>query len=273
LYDYGEESGNYVVRHYAAWKDEEWTEPLWWNPEELVKRENEIGFMAFMIEFMNARYVGYNAEFAREKFKYYVSDEVDQESWVYFFGVDVQSSTSKRADYFTISVVGLSPDGNLYVVEEERSKPSLPEKQEAIIRKYANYDPVKLVVIGTQTSEKHFFDSLVMRLQRERLPIPIVPFSSSENKIARISSTLSGPFHSGILYFNKSVTRTVQELVHLGTGISDDCADALEMAVRAAMVMKARRSASKQSSRASILAGKSSRKRVVEHRTLETKRR
>lgn len=258
MYDYGEETGAYVVRHETAWVDDDWTKPLWperWDKDLLMNKRIEVGHRAFLIEYMNVRNVAASLEFPENEFSYYLKEELPTEGMRYFMGVDVQSSQSARSDWFVISVVGLSQDGKIYDAFILRAKPTMAQKFDLIIDAFAKFNP-EIVVIDTQGPQRHFYDSFVMHLRREKIPMNLYPLVGPSSQVDAIINALSTPFHDNVLLFNRAHKQLIDELVYLGTGTSDDCAAAFGMAVRAAVHFKAQKNARNRRSKARI-SGKS----------------
>lgn len=127
--------------------------------------------------------------------------------------LDPAMSDSAKADYSGITVVGQSPERQLFVMEAKRLK-VLPDKLvEWIIFYVRKYQPRVLSIEAVQA--QRLLNNLVSpQIEKMGLRIPIVDYfpGSRMDKYTRIEETLQPIYKQGRLLIRQGLTDLVQEM-------------------------------------------------------------
>ena len=148
-----------------------------------------------------------------------------------YMGVDPAVSMSGKGDRFVISIVGVSDNNQVFLIDQYAAKIPFVEQLEKIQEYYLRYNPE---IIGI---ESNAYQAALVQ-QAERLPSmpPIVPIFAKGKKFERIMA-MSPLFRIGKVQIKAEQKDFIDEWINYDASISnpkDDCLDSVEIALRTA---------------------------------------
>jgi phage terminase large subunit-like protein len=148
-----------------------------------------------------------------------------------YMGVDPAVSMSGKGDRFVISVVGVSDNNQVFLLDQYANKIPFVEQLEKIQEYYLRYNPE---IIGI---ESNAYQAALVQ-QAERLPSmpPIVPIFAKGKKFERLMA-MSPLFRIGKVKIKAEHKDFIDEWINYDASISnpkDDCLDSVEIALRTA---------------------------------------
>jgi len=148
-----------------------------------------------------------------------------------YMGVDPAVSMSGKGDRFVISIVGVSDNNQVFLIDQYAAKIPFVEQLEKIQEYYLRYNPE---IIGI---ESNAYQAALVQ-QAERLPSmpPIVPIFAKGKKFERIMA-MSPLFRIGKVLIKAEQKDFIDEWINYDASISnpkDDCLDSVEIALRTA---------------------------------------
>jgi phage terminase large subunit-like protein len=148
-----------------------------------------------------------------------------------YMGVDPAVSMSGKGDRFVISVVGVSNDNKVYLLDQYAAKIPFAEQLEKIQEYYLRYNAD---IIGI---ESNAYQAALVQ-QAERLPSmpPIVPIFAKGKKYERIMA-MSPLFRIGKVRIRQEHRDFIDEWINYDASVrnpKDDCLDSVEIALRTA---------------------------------------
>lgn len=148
-----------------------------------------------------------------------------------YMGVDPAVSMSGKGDRFVISIVGVSDNNQVFLLDQYAAKIPFVEQLEKIQEYYLRYNPE---IIGI---ESNAYQAALVQ-QAERLPSmpPIVPIFAKGKKFERIMA-MSPLFRIGKVQIKAEQKDFIDEWINYDASISnpkDDCLDSVEIALRTA---------------------------------------
>lgn len=148
-----------------------------------------------------------------------------------YMGVDPAVSMSGKGDRFVISIVGVSDNNQVFLIDQYAAKIPFVEQLEKIQEYYLRYNPE---IIGI---ESNAYQAALVQ-QAERLPSmpPIVPIFAKGKKFERIMA-MSPLFRIGKIQIKAEHRDFIDEWINYDASISnpkDDCLDSVEIALRTA---------------------------------------
>lgn len=148
-----------------------------------------------------------------------------------YMGVDPAVSMSGKGDRFVISIVGVSDNNQVFLIDQYAAKIPFVEQLEKIQEYYLRYNPE---IIGI---ESNAYQAALVQ-QAERLPSmpPIVPIFAKGKKYERIMA-MSPLFRIGKIQIKAEHRDFIDEWINYDASISnpkDDCLDSVEIALRTA---------------------------------------
>jgi predicted phage terminase large subunit-like protein len=180
---------------------------------------------------------------SRDKFQYYeqafikvLSGAVHfkQKKLSVFAGMDFASSTSKRADYTAVTVIGIDEDGFIYILDMERIKTSKIEDYYQLLFQMHERYPFRKIRVEANSNQKAFAEYLKDRVREEGLSLIIDAHATSKadgTKEERIAATLEPRYENNtILHFKGGLTPALEEELILARPVHDDLKDSLAMA-------------------------------------------
>ncbi len=150
-----------------------------------------------------------------------------------YIGVDPAISQNETADFFSLVVVGIDRNNNIYVLDYVNEHYTFNSQVEAVFSKYGQWKPVRIALetVAYQQALKQEVDRVS---EERRLYIPIKDIKTHKDKVTR-SAKLSGIAESGKLFFQRGKQGTLTDtLLQFPKGEHDDLFDALDFAVEAA---------------------------------------
>jgi phage terminase large subunit-like protein len=148
-----------------------------------------------------------------------------------YMGVDPAVSMSGKGDRFVISVVGVSDDNRVFLLDQYAARIPFVEQLEKIEEYYINWKPE---IIGI---ESNAYQAALVQ-QAERLPSmpPIVPIFAKGKKYERLLA-MSPLFRIGKVRIKREHRDFIDEWINYDSSLSrpkDDCLDSVEIALRTA---------------------------------------
>ena len=229
----GSELGWFVKKYKAIRDDGKPLNPYLWSIEELEKRKQEIGSIAFSTEFMNEPLSEEDRLFREEWIVYYERNEIINKKLDIYMGIDPALG---KGDYSAIVVVGKDNYGIFYVLESYGKKITIDKFMEDIIQMYIKFKPIA-IAFETISFQKVFKDYLFEKARERNIILPIKEVKHNSSKETRIAK-LSPLIENGFLRFRKDDRMLIEQLLTFPKGSNDDLPDALEMAVSIAGVVK-----------------------------------
>ena len=150
------------------------------------------------------------------------------ENLTYYFGVDLAVSTSQRADFTAIAVVGVNPRGKLKVVDVRRGRWDALETIDQLFSAHRQYNP-EYVVIERGAIEKAIGPFLYAEMNKRGVFMNLRPETPTKDKMSRARS-LQARMRAGGVEFDKDAfwyPDLEEEIVRFPMGKNDDQVDAL----------------------------------------------
>mgnify|MGYP005812507161 CR=1 FL=1 len=194
-----------------------------------------------------------------DRFQYYDKRHLRQEYGRWFFkdrplnvyaAIDFAFSLSKKADYTAIVVIGVDPDGFIYVMDIERFKSDkISEYFDRLLCLHSMWDFKKLRAEVT-VAQKVICNDLKDRIRAEGLRISIDEHRPNRRdgcKEERIVAALEPRYdNQTILHFKGGYTPVLEEELVLARPAHDDIKDCLASAVEIAVPPKSRKGREKK---------------------------
>lgn len=212
-------------------------DPVIWTRERVAEKRRDQGPYTFSAQCLLNPIADEAQGFKSEWVQYFKQTE-GANSFNAYILVDPANSKKKTSDYTSIWVVGLSQDGNYYVLDMLRDRLNLTERADALFSLHKRWKPMKVGYeqYGMQADIQHIED----RQARENYRFPIVELAGKLSKPDRIRKLIP-LFETGRIYMPETVFRTdyegkVVELVQsfveeefkpFPVGLHDDMLDAL----------------------------------------------
>ena len=195
-----------------------------------------------------------------DRFQYYDQRHLRQEYGRWYFkdkplnvyaGIDFAFSLSKKADYTAIVVVGVDPDGFMYVLDIDRFKSDkIAEYFDHVVQAHTRWDFKKLRAEVT-VAQSIICNDLKDRIRKEGLRLSIDehrPNRHQGTKEERIASVLEPRYENqSILHFKGGYTPMLEEELVMARPPHDDIKDCLASVVEIAIPPKARRERERKS--------------------------
>jgi predicted phage terminase large subunit-like protein len=207
----------------------------YYSKQEWIRMKNEMHPLLFQIEMCAAFEAEFGKDFAAEWLSYYEPEEIQDKDLEKFIGVDPAISTTRSADRFVISLIGVDrKTGTVYLLEQEADKIPFPDQVEKIEEWNLKYRPS---LIGIERNA--YQAALVQQLQQSRTFPPIQPILTLGKKSDRLMA-MSPLFRSGRVKILKSHVDFISEWLNYDGTVKnnqDDCLDSVEIALRTAGVI------------------------------------
>ena len=155
--------------------------------------------------------------------------------------LDPSKGQSESSDFSAFVVVALGADGELYIDAdiERRNLAEIVETGLALARRFQPR------AFGVEINQFQVLleDEFLRVAQENRLPIPLVPVTNSQNKCVRIRTLSPYICHRQVRFRRNSpgAARLVDQLQEFPYGRHDDGPDALEMAIRLLVMLLSER--------------------------------
>jgi phage terminase large subunit-like protein len=188
---------------------------------------------------------------SRDKFQYYDQKFLKQSGGTWYFkgkrlnvyaSIDFAFSLSKAADYTAIVVIGICPEGNIYLLDIERFKSDRTiEYFQKIISLHSKWDFRKLRA-EVSVGQKVIVNDLKDLIKKNGLSLSVDMFNPTRNegtKEERIAATLEYRYENQIIWhFKGGYTPVLEEELILARPPHDDIKDALASAIAIAIKPK-----------------------------------
>jgi predicted phage terminase large subunit-like protein len=211
------ERGSVKPRVYPATKDGTVDgEPVFLTKESLAEKRRDKGPYIFACQQLQNPKADDSQGFDVDWIKYYTKKPSTEGMNIYMV-VDPAMAKKKDSDYSVIFVVGLSNDGNYYVLDIVRDRINLTERTQIIFDLHREYRPNKVIYekIGMQTDIQH-----IEYIQEEKnYRFNITEIGGNMPKHDRIKRLIP-VFERGKIYFPKKLSKvdyegTLQDLVKI----------------------------------------------------------
>lgn len=199
--------------------------PAKWSPELLAQRKVEIGSLAFEQEFQSNPISPETQIFKLEWIKEW--RDLPEEITI-FQGVDLAVSTKAMADFFTIVTIGISPAGNIYVLDAFKGHLTFHEQLSKILAFHAMRKPV-LVGVESVAYQAVMGQELIRTSN-----VPVREVRPNKDKVTR-AKEISVHLENGKVFLAKGMDDLKDELVEFPLSRHDDLVDALMIAMRLAL--------------------------------------
>lgn len=196
-----------------------------------------------------------SARISRDKFQYYDKKFIANQSgqWYYkgqplnvYAAIDFAFSLNKKADYTAIVVVGIAPDGHVYVLDIDRFRTDkISVYFEHIVALHSQWDFKKLRAEVT-TAQSIIARDLKDRIRQEGLRLSVEEYRPTRhqgNKEERIAAALEHRYDNlSVWHFKGGYTPVLEEELVQARPAHDDLKDCLASVVEIAVPpRKARR--------------------------------
>lgn len=146
---------------------------------------------------------------------------------ILFMGIDPASSTSVKADYSVIMVVGIDDKGNRYVIDYFRRRVTPMVLSEEIMKMYERYRPAKTRI------ESVGYQEMLREYLRSKKYIPGLEIKETPRTMkSKRLEALQPYFAQGLVYLKKEHRDLVDELIMYPRGKHDDLLDGLYYAMK-----------------------------------------
>jgi len=229
LIDKGQSLGWFAKKYKAILPDGTLLHPYLWSAEDLEKKRQEIGSVAFASEYMNEPMSSEDKLFKEEWISYYEEVEIDKLD----ITVGVDPATGKaRGDYSAVVAVGKDKrTGNIYTLYTFNKHSSPNQLIETLIELYKRYKP--RTIIFEEVAFQEVYKKFVLEIASQQgVHLPIKGIKPKGPKEVR-AQKLSPLVENGILKFRKEHKELVQQLTEFPFSAHDDLVDALVYAVEA----------------------------------------
>jgi len=222
----GEELGWFVKKYKAITDDGKPLNPYLWSLEDLERKKQEIGSIAFSYEFLNEPLSEEDRLFREEWIVYYEKDELINKKLEIIMGIDPALGSG---DYSAIVVVAKDDYQNYYILESIGKKITPDKFIDLILETYLKYKP-SIIAIETNVFQKVLKDYLYEKALQRKIVLPIKEVKNTINKESRIAK-LSPLIENQKIKFRKEDRLLIEQLLLFPKGAHDDLPDALEMAI------------------------------------------
>lgn len=214
--------------------NEDFSYILWpeqWSREAL-ERERQ-GFLeqglsdVYSREYLNYPIDESIAYFKRDDFQPLTEDDLEC-NLVYYTGTDFAVSTSDRSDYTVITTVGVTPSGDVLVVDVRRERWDAAEIIEQMFSVHRRFKP-ELFIVEAGAIEKAIGPFLRREMVERSTYLNLHPMVPTKDKLSRARSIQARMRYGGIRYdTEKTWYQTLEdEMVRFPRDRHDDQVDAL----------------------------------------------
>ena len=201
--------------------------PIWWPMEKLNKLKGKIGSIAFAQEYMNEPTNDETAIVKMGWLKFYNRGEAPANLTKYAFA-DLAISTSGKADYFVIIVVGVDEQGGVWVVDLYREKGITFNAQvEAVIQSHIRHQVTRFGI--ESVAYQRALEQEVKRQGNLMVPpvyvpaVPVIPDGDKHRRLLRFTPQIE----NGTIHFLREHIALTEELTRFPNAAHDDTVDTL----------------------------------------------
>ena len=187
----------------------------------------------------------------RNKFQYYDKRHLHQQGGSWYFkdsklnvyaSIDFAFSLNKKADYTAIVVIGVSSDGDIYLLDIERFKTDRTQEYFKKVAQLHSQWEFKKLRAEVSVAQQIIVNDIKDYIKREGLRLSVDPYrpnKSEGSKEERIAATLEHRYENqAIWHYKGGYTQILEEELVLARPPHDDLKDALASAVSIAIKPK-----------------------------------
>lgn len=224
----------WILKEYKAIVDEEKKLTLFpekWDWESLMKRKQEISYKFgerfFLKEYMNQP-IDVLGEIIKVEWIRYWHEKPDglavYQGWDLGVGKELD-----EGDYTACITIAFDPPRKIYILDVYRARIGFGERLKMIIEKYNEWKSVKIGI------EQNVFQYDTVQTLKTQTALPVFGIDTIKNKVESFQVELAPLFESGDIFLKPGMDELRHELLSLPRGSHDDMADALKIAVKAAV--------------------------------------
>lgn len=210
------------------------------------KRAQYFDITKFKAQYYNNPNDDSTAGIRRSLFQYYEKRYLTRTEgrWYYknkrlniFASIDFAFSINKEADFTAIAVIGIDPDGTIYVLDLERFKTKLiSDYFDAILRLHVKWDFRKIRAETTVAQKMIVEDLKANYIRKHGLALSIVEDKPTKDKATRIDAILQSRYNNHQMWhFPGGMCELLEEELILQNPPHDDLKDALAAACEIAV--------------------------------------
>jgi len=203
--------------------------PKIWPLNALLKKKREVGIYAWMSQYMNDPTLEEGAVFKADWLQYYEYPPPREKLRV-LQAVDLAIGKKSTADYFVIVTIGVSMEGDIYLLDYYRAHLDVAAQIKAIEAQAAAWRPEQIGI------ESVAYQEALIQFMKPMM-LPTIEIKQTQDKILRIQR-LVPYFESGRIKISKSHEDFIIEYCQFPRGDHGDVLDAFEMAVSLALQPK-----------------------------------
>ena len=194
--------------------------------EGLETKRRRGGSIIFSLQYQNdVQLMKEGSIFRYDWFQFY---DAIPENLAMYMGVDPMISQKDTADYFVIVVVGLTANGDVYVLDVLRERLTFDQQVHAIKRKHDEWKPR---VTGIE--KVAYQEALVQHIRSTYPALRLKGIATVKDKVSR-AYMRSGLFENGKVFVRRGMHLFIDELVLFPDGRYDDQFDAFDFAMEVA---------------------------------------
>jgi len=215
---------------------QEYIDELRFSYEELGRRDK------FFQEYYNIPFNQEDAQFSPQMVNYYAGTynydenmgtvlEIGDTTVPVNIVIGIDPSSGSGGDYTGITVMGVSPDNNRYLIEADRFMLKPGELVDKVFALNERYKPIR-IVIEEQAMQVIMTYWLREEMIRRNLFIPLIgeKVATKFTKEERLAQALQPIYSSGVMYHTNHLSNLEEELFTFPKGRHDDILDSLYLA-------------------------------------------
>lgn len=222
--------------------------------KDLILLREQMGKIAFAQQYQ-AKTLRSNSAYFKDEYLQYFKDFSNIEGCIYvhkynevieeyeniklevYIAVDLAISQTKNADKTVISVIGVSENKDIYLLDQYGGKHTFKEQQELIEKYYLKYPMALRVGVESVAYQQAMFQELLRNTD-----LPVVQIKTDKNKETRIS-VFSAMFENSKVYLNenlKQLDELIDEMFQFPGGRHDDFIDSFTLAYELSLKLRKR---------------------------------
>ena len=227
LIEKGQELG-WFAKKYKAVEDGKPLHPYLWSLEELERKRQEIGSIAFASEYLNEPISAEDKIFKEEWISYY-DEKPELDKLDICVGVDPATGKA-HGDYTAVVVVGKDKrTGVIYTLYTYNKHASPTELIDTLVDIYRQFRP-RLILFEEVAFQEVYKKYILQEASRQSIHLPVKGIKPRGNKEIR-AQKIAPLIENGLLKFKKEHKELVQQLKEFPLSAHDDLVDALVYAV------------------------------------------
>lgn len=208
--------------------------------------QGESGLIIFGMQYQNDTELAKGNIFKPQYFQYFLEHRIDynndkvfikintengveEKRVIPYIGVDLAISQKTSADYFSLFVIGVDSDNNIYCLEYVKDRMSFDKQLNTIIM----YGETKYPMCTRIGVESVAYQEAMLQELRRNSSLPIIGIHTSKDKVTR-ATRRSALFETYKVYFNQNMKEFEEMLLLFPEVKNDDLFDSWEFAVTVA---------------------------------------